>query len=65
MVKEDLLLRSQNSPPIEHHQRSVCWNNDANLMYIRISDVVLNWQDISRWDGNPHPLLGMCPPPLL
>ena len=64
MIEEDLLLRPRNSPSIEHRQKSICLDNDANLAYIRIPDVALKWHDIYRWDDNPHPPSGMCPPPL-
>ena len=65
MVEEDLLLRPQNSLPIDHRQGGIRWDNDTNLAYVWIPDVTLNWHDISQRDDNPHPFPGMCPPPLL
>ena len=65
MIEEDLSLRPRYSPPIGHRQGSVCSNNDANLAYVWIPDVAVNGHQISRWDDNPHPLPGMCSPPLL
>ena len=47
MIEKDLLLQPQNPPPIKHHQESVRSDSDANLIYVWIPDVVLNWHDIS------------------
>ena len=47
MVEEDLLLWPQNPSPIEHHQWSVHSDNDANLSYVQIPDMMLNWHGIS------------------